>query len=496
MARKPNRVFFSRPRKFFSRALAPIIRKSQSTLPFATKQIKLRPITTFLVLLTALFILIALSHQITKPKKTDQNQEVITKEVATFNIGSAPTITLHAQVQKSGVVQIVAQAPGIISKIHITEGKSVKRGQTLISTGSNYLGANAQSIQRQLAQTQYSNAKDTFELQKELIGKQRELADKTDLSQDQLRDITNKSLGETKDLISLNENILATIDANLKTLEDTNTGGVNDNLILQTKQLKAQLLAGLNQAKNSLRSAEFTSSSDKAPSELSNLGRDVAQKQLDLQEKSLELGLESTRLGLKLAQISESVMFPSAPFAAIVQRVHVRTGQTVSPGTPLVTLSTQTGSISATALVPRNIAQSINKLQNSYLIIGNNKIEQNPTYISTEATNGQLYSVVFLIAEKYQDKLTDMSFIDINVPIGYEYSSGASPFVPLDAVHQTQDEAIVMTIENDTAQGKKVTLGEVMGSYVQITSGLINQDVVILDRNVVALDKVKAVIEK
>lgn len=491
MPRKPKRVFFSRLGNFVSSATAPVKRKSKTTYQFAAKQLRLRPLTSFVVLLIVLFALIAASNQITKPKEDTEPVESPVKEVQTFNIGQAPMVTLNAQVQKSGVVQIVAQAPGIVSRVHVTEGKSVKRGQTLISTGSNYNGASAASVSRQLAQTQYSSAKDTFNLQKEIIGKQREMADKTDSSADDLRSITNKSLGETRDLISLNENILGAVDANLKTLEDTNVGGVNDDLILQTKQLKAQLLAGLNQARSGLRSAEFAESGDKAPAQLSNLSRELAQKQLDLQEKSLALGLETARLQLKLAQISESVMFPSAPFAGTVERVHVRVGQTVSPGTPLVTLSGSSTTITATALVPRQVAQGINKLQSSYLEIDGEKIEAAPIYVSKEATNGQLYSVIFAVPEEHEAKVTDLAFIDVEVPVGQDFSAVAYPFIPLDAVEQTQDTAVVFTVDGDKAHGKNVTLGEVQGNFVQIISGLSATDVVILNRNIISGDKVK-----
>ncbi len=491
MPRKSKRVFFARLRNLPSPALAWVKRKSNSISKFASTHLKARPLTSFAALLVILFVLIALSHQITKPKQADEKPEAQTKEVETFNVGGAPTVTLNAQIQKSGVVQILAQAPGIVSKIHTTEGKTVSRGTTLISTGSNYQGASAASVSRQLAQTQYSSAKTTGEIQKELINKQREIAEKTDSNADELRNITDKSLGETRDLISLNENILSTVDTNLKTLEDTNVGGANDVLILQTKQTKAQLLAGLSQAKSGLRSAEYAQSGDKPAAQLSDLGRDATQKQLDLQEKSLELNLEVSRLQVKLAQISESAMYPSAPFAGTVERVHVRIGQTVSPGTPLITLSGSSATITATALVPRNVATNLNKLENSYLILGSEKIETTPIYVSKEATNGQLYSVIFAVPEEHASKLTDLGFINVEVPIGQEFGQTSYPFIPLDAIQQTQDTAVVFVEKEGRALGKNVKLGQVQGSYAQIIEGLEAQDKIILNRNVISGDKVK-----
>lgn len=490
MARKPKqRVFFSGLRGKFTKATAPVKRISKTTYSSVSKQIKLRPLSSFFALLIFLLGLIFISNQLTKPEEETQSK-VPVKEVQTFNIGEAPRIRLSAQVEKSGVIQIVAQAPGIVSKVHVTEGKSVKRGTTLVSTGSNYLGANAASVQRQLAQVQYQNAKNTFSLQKEIIAKQREIADKTDASADELRDIANRALDETRSLIALNEEILSSVDRNLETLENTNVGGANDDLILQTQQVKAQLLAGLNQTRSGLRSAEFQASADEPPAQLSNLNRELVQKQLDLQEKSLSLGLETARLQVRLAQISESIMFPAAPFAGTIERVHVKVGQTVAPGTPLITLSGTVSASTVIALVPQNTAQNINKLQSSYLLIENERVEASPIYISKEATNGQLYSAIFAVPEGYESKLTDLGYIDIEVPIGTEFTSSAYPFVPLDSVQQTQDKAVVFVVEGETAAGKNVALGEVQGNYVQIVSGLSSNDKVIRNRNIISGDKV------
>lgn len=491
MPKKSNKGFFYRPGNKLSLTTASIKKKSKETYSIITSQLKKRPVTFFVAILVVLFALILASSFLTKPKKDGEITQPIVKEVNTFNIGQTPNIKVNAQIQKSGVVQITAQTGGIVTKIHTTEGKMIKRGSTLISLGNNYLGASAPSIQRQLAESQYNFAKDNLTLQGEIISKQRDIANKNDTTQDDLRSITDKSISDTKNLISLNENILSSLDTNLKSLEDTNIGGINDDMILQTKQLKSQLLSGLNQAKNGLRNSEYSTGADNAPAQISNLNRELVQKQLDLQGKSLNLNLETARLQYKLAQINESIMYPASPFAGIVQRVHIKVGQTVSPGTPLVTIASSNISSTATALVTRNVAQNINKIASSYLEIDGEKIETTPVFISTEATNGQLYSVTFTIPEEYQQKVTDQSFINIDIPIGSENSSSVYPFIPLDSVHQTLETAIVFVANNNKVEGKTVKLGEVQGSFVQILEGLGSGDQIILDRNIIAGDTLK-----
>ncbi len=491
MPKKSKPGFFYRLGNKLSSATVSIKKKSKIAYSHINSQLKKRPLTFFVVALGVLFALILLSSFLTKPKKDDETMEPIVKEVNTFNIGQTPNIKVNAQIQKTGVIQIVAQTGGVVSKIHAVEGKSVKRGATLVSLGNNYMGANASSVQKRLAQTQYNFAKDNLTLQQEIISKQRDIANKNDTSQDDLRTITDKSVSDTKDLISLNENILSSLDTNIKSLEETNIGGVNDDMILQTKQLKSQLLSGLNQAKNGLRNSEYSMGADNAPAQISNLNRELVQKQLDLQDKSLNLNVETARLQYKLAQINESIMFPASPFAGTIQRVHVKVGQTVSPGTPLVTIASSSISSTATALVTRNVAQNINKIASSYLEVGTEKIETIPVFISTEATNGQLYSVILTIPEEYQQKVTDQSFINIEIPIGSENSASMFPFIPLDSVHQTLETAIVFVAINNKAEGKTVILGEVQGSFVQILEGLDKGDQIILDRSVIAGDTLK-----
>jgi hypothetical protein len=48
-------------------------------------------------------------------------------------------------------------------------------------------------------------------------------------------------------------------------------------------------------------------------------------------------------------------------------------------------------------------------------------------------------------------------------------------------------------MKNNKALARKVTLGDVYGEYVEVTQGLYDNDIVILDRNVVAGDSVKTI---
>lgn len=453
------------------------------------KFIKSRPLTSFFAVLLLLLALMFAGNFLSPQKKEEQKPELV-KNVQIFKVGENPDISLQARIEKSGVLKITALTPGVIQSINFREGDRVSKGQTLINMSSNYQGGNASSIQRSLAQKQYQNTKDTFETQKEIINTQKSLAEKSGENSEQIRKITDQSLQETRDLINLNQSIVDTLSQNQTTLEQNNTGGVNDAAILQIKSQKAAVQSGLNQLKTGLRQAEFQASADKPPAELAKLQKDLALKQLDLQRKALDLGLEISRLQLVLAQISESLYFPASPFSAIVQRVYIKEGQAVNPGTPLMTLSAIDDPISAIVNLPQNLAGSVSTVLPSTLYINDQQIQLNPHFVSTEATDGTLYSVIYTIPDKFSRELSDGEYIKVDIPAGLTQTEQSLPFIPLDSVYQSADESIVLVITGEKAESRIIKPGNVFGQFVEVKSGLTKNDQVIINRNILAGDKV------
>ncbi|MBI2338405.1 HlyD family efflux transporter periplasmic adaptor subunit [Candidatus Daviesbacteria bacterium] len=450
--------------------------------------VKAKPLTSFFAVLLLLLALMFAGNFLSPQKETIQKPELI-KNVRIYKVGKNPTITLQAKIEKSGVIKITALAPGVIQSINFYEGDKVNKGQILINMSSNYQGGSVPSIQRQLAQKQYQNAKDTLDAQKDLINTQKTLAEKSEENLGQIRKITDQSLQETRDLINLNQSIVDTLSQNQTTLEQSNTGGVNDAAILQIKSQKAAVQAGLNQLRNGLRQAEFQASGDKPPAELGKLQKDIALKQLDLQKKALDLGLEVNRLQLVLAQISEALYFPASPFGATVQRVHVKEGQAVNPGTPLMTLSATDDPITAVINLPQNLAGSVSTVLPTTLYINDQEVQINPHFISTEATEGMLHSIIYMIPDKFSKDLTENGYIKADIPAGLQAEQSV-PFVPLDSVYQNANESIVLVVANDRAESRIIKLGNVFGQFVEIKSGLSKDDRIILNRNILAGDKV------
>ena len=450
-----------------------------------------KPLTSFFIVLAIILALIIIGSFLRKPKK-EITVNPPEKDVQVYSIGSAPTVKVQAQIEKSGIIKIVALTPGIVSQINITEGQKVEKGTVLIGLSSNYQGGNAASVSREIAAATYNNTKDVYNIQKDVIAKQRDIAKKTDENADNLRDITSKSLDDTRSLLNADQDIITTLNSSLQALQNNNQNGQNDATILQTRQLIAQYQSAITQLQASARPAEYQSTSDKTPAQLSDMARDLAFRQLDIQEKALTLSLEVSRLSFQMAQIQEATMFPAAPFSGVVERVFVKIGENVNPGTPLAVLhGAQT--LKAVAKVPRDVAQKVSLVESSKIRIGDKTYTTTPIYVSSEATDGSLYSVLFSIPEDYQNAISDNEYLTIEMPVGFASTSTAIPFIPIDTIYQSATDSYVFVVKNGKAETKKIKLGSVVGQYAEVISGLTSGDEVILSRSVVSGDIIKAV---
>lgn len=439
--------------------------------------VKIRPLTSFFAALGLLFIVLIIGN-VLQHKPAEKKVEQVVKPVSVFSVGDTPKATFQAKIEKAGVITLVSQTGGVIQGVFVTEGQQVSSGQQLFSLSSTYQGGNAPSVQRQIAQAQYQNVLDTFDQQKETIQKQRDIANKTDENADKLREISRDSLDETNALIDANQSVI-------DSLKQNSSSTSSDEHINQVQ-------AGLNQLRQAARSIDYSSSDDNAPAKLSDLQKDLTLKQLGIQEKGLDLQKEVSRLQLQLATIGEQTMSPASPFAGTVERVHVSIGQSVAPGTVLATIAAKDIATTAVLAVPGDVSKIILTGEPSELIVGGKPVAITARHVATQATTGQLYEVVYDVPVQYQSMLTAGEYVSIDVPIApADMVASLDPFIPVDSVYQSQENAFVLVVKNGKAEMKEVQLGNVYGSYVEALHGISSGDHVILDRNVVAGEKVK-----
>jgi multidrug efflux pump subunit AcrA (membrane-fusion protein) len=460
-----------------------LIQESKNLLNLAQK----KPFWFLFSTLALLLILIIISYFIRNRGREEVISETQPLEVNTYQIGQAPKVDIVGEISKDNIVTISAQTGGIIKGIFVTEGQQIYSGRNLGYIANNYQGGSALSLQRQIAQRQYEHTKETFDNQKGLIAKQKEIANQTEENSDELRKIQQESISETESLLDLNEEVLDYLNQNLENYEATDSANLNRDLIASTQQLKSSYLSAVNQLKSSLRNVEYQTDEDNPPAQLTDLQKQTTIKQLEIQEKALELNKEVSRLQYKLALVNESLAYPSTPVAGVVQKVHVSMNQAISPGRPLFTIQGQSQTAKLTALVSKKIAENISMLENSIVQLDNGEqIELQPDFVSTSATDGTLHTIKYTIPADQQDLITNQTNLIISVPLGYADSNPIIPFVPLQAIYQTNDQAFVYVVEDEQAVSKEIELGEVYGQFVGIKQGLDQSEQIILNRNVIA----------
>ncbi len=477
-------------RKNFPRALTEVKTRRKIYTKRVVTYIRKNPYKAFGVTLLVFLFIMILGNLFFAPKPAAEENNVVVKSVNIYKVGIAPQILYQGKIDKSGVVKIVAQTPGIVQNINVTEGQQVDKGTNILSLSTNYSGGNAASIARQIAGVQLKNAKDTYTLQKDIIAKQREAAAKNQSNAVAIREITAQSTTDTQALLDLQTTIVNGIAANIQNLETTNVGGINDAAILQSKQLLSQFQGAMVQTRASFENLQIQS--NQTSSDAADLQYQIALRQLDLQEKNLKMSLQLAGLQFNMAQVNEATFFPSAPFAGTVDKIFVNVGQNVNPGDILAQISGFAQNVEIVVNVPENIATKVSYFEPSILYINGKLISMLPTYISQDATDGVLYSVIYNLDESFAQQLTDKAFIKVRVPIGVANTSNFDPYVPLDSVSQTQDEAFIYIMDDkNTARVVKVTLGDIQGSFVHVLSGLPEDASIILDRNVIEGEKVR-----
>ena len=450
-----------------------------------------KPMVSFLSALAILLLAIVASKLIFTPKIQPEKKINLIKGVNIYQLGSVPKLVFRGQIEKTGVIKLLSQTSGVVQNINVTEGQRVVKGTNLMNLSTNYQGADAAGVQTAIAARQYRQVTETFDTQKDLITKQRDLANKVRDNSSNLAAISSQSHDDTQSLINLNQNILDSLSTNLNNLQNDNPGGVNDKTILQVKEVMSQFQSGQVQLRAALRNLDYSTNSGNPPLALADLQKDIAQKQLDLQEKSLEMNRDITKLQLTLAYISASFSHPTAPVSGVVERVFVRPLQLVNPGTPLLTLVGSNKDLQLVVQLSKDEAKKLSQIEPATVHFPAKQEELLPNFVSTEATDGQLFSVVFNLPENDYDFAIDGDFIQVDLPLGNGASLG-NYFVPLDAVIQTQDQSIIYILDKDTVAARKVVLGTVSGQFVEVTSGLTGDEKVILNRNVLEGDSVKA----
>jgi multidrug efflux pump subunit AcrA (membrane-fusion protein) len=126
------------------------------------------PTKSFIGVLILLFSLIALASWFRSPAPEMTPTATLPKQSRVFVVGKDNgELILSAQVRKSGVVDIVALAPGIVDQVFVRPGQTVGRGTTLLALSNDY-GNNTLGLVREKTLNEVAFTEKTFGLEKEI----------------------------------------------------------------------------------------------------------------------------------------------------------------------------------------------------------------------------------------------------------------------------------------------------------------------------------------
>ncbi len=101
---------------------------------------------------------------------------------------------------------------------------------------------------------------------------------------------------------------------------------------------------------------------------------------------------------------------------------------------------------------------------------------------------GTTYSIHAMFMADHE--VTNGEYLKIALPL--HHRKEAVTLVPIDAIFQDEKTTSILVLKDDKAVAKTITLGNLYGSFAEITSGVNEDDRIILSRAVIAGDSVSA----
>src|SRR5215469_6731525 len=187
--------------------------------------------------------------------------------------------------------------------------------------------------------------------------------------------------------------------------------------------------------------------------------------------------LNTARAGLASAKEGVAYTEIRAPYAGVVTKRLVQVGETVSPGTPLMSgLSLQFLRVNVD--VPQSIVEQVRRIREAAVYIGERRIEATKVTIFPEAASP---SSTFRARLELPENATDL-YPGMFVKVGFVTGEAERLLVPARAVvERSEVTAVYLTGAGGRISMRQVRLGERFGDRIEILSGLVAGDHVALD---------------
>lgn len=222
--------------------------------------------------------------------------------------------------------------------------------------------------------------------------------------------------------------------------------------------------------------------------------REIELKTFEKDRETRHFTLTNAELNYKLALVSDAVLKPRSLGSGTVQSVEVKKGDYVTPGDVLATISNPSGHTILEAFVTSEVAPFIDITKEARITLRSGTVVRvMPTYFSASEDQDGMFMIQFVLSEEIAKSITYNSTPKVELPLRFTHE--ATILVPLDTVYKNSDSAVVLVNVNNQAEVRSVTLGRVRGNYIEVLSGLNQDDQIITNRFVLAGDKIEIISE-
>ncbi len=216
--------------------------------------------------------------------------------------------------------------------------------------------------------------------------------------------------------------------------------------------------------------------------ELNDRGEKNAIQTLKVELERLRLNRETARLDVQIANASDAVLRPKSLAAGTVEFIGVRTGENISAGTLIATIRGSKSVDTLIASLPDEIARFLNPNGVATLVLGDERFPLSQGYLSQGENALGLRSLTFPLTGEASSKVTESEFVSILLPLKNDENQ---LFVPIDAILSgVAGDSVIVIGANNLAEEKSIVLGDTIGSFVMVKSGLGKNDEVIMNRSI------------
>ncbi len=194
---------------------------------------------------------------------------------------------------------------------------------------------------------------------------------------------------------------------------------------------------------------------------------EIAKQSAQLSQITAKSSVDNAFGSYDQARISSDKLIIKSPFAGKVSAISIKTGEEINPGTLLVTVEDDS-LLTLSAYLSQSDVETISL--GDRIVINKNGESATVTSISPSADP---------ITKKYKVEISHSDsnlrpgeVIRITFKTGENILNHGRFFIPLPALHIQPDEIFVWKLENRKTVKAVVTLGEIVGDFVEVLAGI------------------------